>query len=97
NDLSEICYFFFLVPNGGSSLLDASPKPIRTLSFLQYPLRVTVSPSSINLRSEPSFNTIGCSPLQVSSSIDPYESLVEPDMVPLPIISPLLTLHPFTV
>jgi hypothetical protein len=66
------------------SLLDTSPKPMRTCVFFAKPFMITVSLSLMNLRSVPSFNWIGF--YQVSSSIDLY--LVGPDMVPDPIISP---------
>ena len=40
---------------------------------------------------------MGFCPFQVSSNIEPKLSLVGPEIVPLPIMSPALTGHPLTV
>ena len=35
--------FFYFLTKGGNNLLETSPKPIRTSSFLQKPFMITVS------------------------------------------------------
>src|SRR5690554_2621543 len=92
---TKLCCFYAF--RAGSNVDRHSPKPIRMVPFLQYPLKITVSLSLMNFLSVPSDSFIGFCPRQVNSSIDPYESGVGPEMFPLPIISPLFTLQPLTV
>src|SRR5690606_270360 len=65
-----------------------SPKPMRSPSRSAWPRITTVSPSSRNFRSLPSFRFSGRVPRQLSSSRLPKLSGVGPLMVPLAITSP---------
>ncbi len=55
----------------GSTVARTSPKPMRTPFFSAWPRITTASPSSMNLRSEPSFSFTGLVPFQASSSMLP--------------------------
>src|SRR5579863_2180596 len=64
------------------------PNPTRYPSPWHHPASVSSSPSSINPRVPPSFNSNGFLPFHVDSSRLPHESAVGPLIVPEPIRSP---------
>ena len=55
----------------GRTFVRTSPNPTRTPSFSEWPFMITVSPSRINLRSDPSDNCNGLVPFQVISNMEP--------------------------
>ena len=81
----------------GKTVVFNSPNPTLILSFSAKPVMMMVSPSSRNVRVDPSGSWIGFLPPHVISNSEPKLLGVVPEIVPEASRSPMFRLQPLMV